>query len=39
MLADDLADGTHTVRLRVVPAKRQKGTTGTAVRIHRICIN
>lgn len=39
MLADDLADGTHTVRLRVVSAKRQKGTTGTAVRIHRICIN
>ena len=39
MLADDLADGTHTVRLRVVPAKRQNGTTGTAVRIHRICIN
>ena len=39
MLADDLADGTHTVRLRVGSAKRQKGITGTAVRIHRICIN
>ena len=39
ILADDLADGLHTVRLRVVPAKRRKGTTGTAVRIHRICVN
>ena len=39
ILADDLADGVHTVRLRVVPATRRKGDTGTAVRIHRICVN
>ena len=39
ILADDLSDGAHKVRLRVVPAGRGRGSTGTAVRIHRICIN
>ena len=39
ILADGLADGNHKVRLRVVSAKRRKGTVGTAVRIHRICVN
>ena len=39
ILADDLSCGTHKVRLRVVPAGRGRGSTGTAVRIHRICVN
>ena len=39
ILADDLSEGTHKVRLRVVSANRRKGTVGTAVRIHRICVN
>ena len=39
IVADGLADGTHAVRLRVVPAARGKGAVGTAVRIHRICVN
>ena len=39
VVADGLADGTHAVRLRVVPAARGRGTVGTAVRIHRICVN
>lgn len=38
MIADDLADGPHQVKLRVVAAKRGKGT-GSAVRIHRLYVN
>lgn len=38
-LADGLTDGAHTVRLRTLSAKRREGTIGTAVRIHRICVN
>ena len=38
MIADGLADGPHRVKLRVVAAKRGKGT-GSAVRIHRVFVN
>lgn len=38
MIADDLADGPHLVKLRIVAAKRGNGT-GSAVRIHRLYVN
>ena len=38
MFADDLSDGSHTVQLRIVPAKRGNAT-GTTVRINRLYAN
>lgn len=38
MLADDLKPGTHTVRFRVIPARRGQ-KIGTAVRINRLYVN
>jgi hypothetical protein len=35
MIADGLDEGLHNVRLRIVPSARG----GTAVRIHRVCVN
>ena len=35
MIADGLDEGLHNVRLRIVPSDRG----GTAVRIHRVCVN
>ena len=38
MLADDLKPGTHTVRFRIVPARRGP-KTGAVVRINRLYVN
>lgn len=38
MLADDLVEGSHEVRIRVLPVRRKLGL-GTNVRINRLCAN